>query len=194
MSLAWLLTLVPTLAWGAEITPFLAVQGGGDFKDETTGAELEIEPSVAGGLIVGFPWEENSDLEFYISRQPTEVKPETGSGQTFDLSMNYFHVGGTVRLEPHGRFQPYFVATLGATYMDPGGDLDSEVRFSGSAGLGGKYPFSQRLALRMEARAFATVMDSDSQIFCSLPGACVIRFEGTTLVQWQGMLGLSYRW
>jgi hypothetical protein len=178
---------------GAEITPFAAVMAGGGFEDEATGTDLEIRPSAAAGFILGFPWQENSQLEFYVSHQPTEVRPESGPGASFDLNMNYYHVGGTVVMEPQGKFQPYFVATMGATHFDPGDSLSSEVRFSFSGGLGGRYPLSPNLALRLEGRFFATLVESDSQIFCSLPGACNIRVQGSTLIQWQGLLGLSYR-
>lgn len=178
---------------GAEITSFAALGAGGGFRDEATGADLDIRPSAAAGFIVGFPWQENSQLEFYVSHQSTEVRPDSGAGAAFDLNMNYYHVGGTVLMEPQGKFQPYFVATMGATHFDPGDALDSEIRFSFSGGLGSRFPLSSSLALRLEGRFFATLVESDSQIFCSLPGTCSIRVQGSTLLQWQGLLGLSYR-
>jgi len=188
---AW--SALPASACAAEFTPFISGIVGGSFHDETTGADLEIKPSAAGGFIVSFPWESNSQLEFYVSRQPTEVRPETGPGPRFDLNVNYYHVGGTVLLEPHRNLQPYFAATAGATHFDPGGDLDSEFRFSFSAGLGIKYPVSERLALRLEGRGFATFMESDSTVFCNLPGTCKINVSGSTLFQWQALLGLAFR-
>lgn len=190
---AMLACLLPSASHGAEITPFAAVVAGGGFRDAATGVDLEIRPSGAAGFIVGFPWQENSQLEFYVSHQSTEVRPDSGAGAAFDLNMNYYHVGGTVLMEPQGKFQPYFVATMGATHFDPGDALDSEIRFSFSGGLGSRYPLSSSLALRLEGRFFATLVESDSQIFCSLPGTCSIRVQGSTLLQWQGLLGLSYR-
>jgi hypothetical protein len=72
------------------------------------------------------------------------------------------------------------------------GGLDSETRFSLSIGLGARHPLGQRLRVRMEGRVFATAMDSDSTIFCSIPGACDITVRSDTLIQWEASLGLSF--
>ncbi|HWQ37189.1 MAG TPA: outer membrane beta-barrel protein [Burkholderiales bacterium] len=176
-----------------EITPFAAVLGGGGFRDQLTSADLDVESSAAGGLILDFPWEPNSQLEIYLGRQPTSVEPDNAApGPRFDLNVGYYHIGGIVLFEPSPRLRPYFVATIGATHFDPeNGALDSELRFSVSAGVGAKYPLTDRLALRFEGRAFVTAMDSDSQIFCNLPGTCEIKVRSDTFVQWQALLGLS---
>jgi opacity protein-like surface antigen len=180
----------------AELTPFIAYGFGGGFQDAASGADLDIQPASTLGFIVGIPWEENSQLELYVSRQATRVATDGAAATSppFDLSVEYYHLGGTVMLDPVRHFEPFFVATLGATRFDPqGGNLSSEIRFSFSAGLGAKYRLSERLSLRLEGRAFFTTLESDSTIFCNLPGTCDIRVHSEVLIQGQALLGLAYR-
>jgi hypothetical protein len=178
-----------------EITPFAGVRVGGGFQDDVTSTELEIDPSASYGLMLDFPWETGTQLEIYLSRQTTDVEAEvaTPGAPDFGLHVEYYHIGGTVMLEKFRNFETYLVATVGATRLDPSGStLDSEIRGSLSIGLGSKYPFSERLKLRMEGRVFVTAMDSDSSIFCNLPGSCLITVESDTLVQWEALLGLTF--
>ncbi|MGH8629622.1 MAG: hypothetical protein ACREU7_02505 [Burkholderiales bacterium] len=179
----------------SEITPFAGLRAGGSFRDELTAAELEVRPSASFGLMLDFSWEENSQLEIYLSRQPTRVRADAGAGGSpaFDLNVEYYHIGGTVMLDRIRDFDTYLVATVGATRLDPSGSaLDPETRVSLSIGLGSKYPLGQRLRLRMEGRVFATAMDSDSTIFCSIPGTCDIKVRSDTLIQWEASIGLSF--
>ncbi len=179
----------------SEITPFVGMRAGGSFRDDLTSTEMEIRPSAGFGLMLDLPWEENSKLEIYLSRQPTRVKSGNAAGGSpgFDLNVEYYHIGGTVTLEKIRDFDNYLVATIGVTRLDPeGGTLDPETRPSFSIGLGSKYLLSERIRLRIEGRAFATAMSSDSSIFCNLPGACEIKVKSDTLVQWEASLGLSF--
>lgn len=178
-----------------EATPFVGVAAGGSFRDEVSSAELEIRPSAGFGLMLDFPWEENSQLEIYLSRQPTRLRPEVGApaSPTFDLNVEYYHIGGTVFLEKMRSVDTYLVATVGATRLDPGGGaLDSEIRFSLSLGLGARHPLAEGVQLRMEGRVFATAMNSDSAIFCNIPGTCEIDVKTDTLIQWQASVGLTF--
>jgi hypothetical protein len=178
-----------------EVTPFVGLSAGGEFRDRISSTELEIRPSAAFGLMLDFPWEGTSQLEIYLSRQATRVRPEDGVAvsPTFDLSVEYYHIGGTVMLDKVRKLDTYLVATVGATRLDPeGGELDPEIRPSVSLGLGAKQPLADRLLLRMEGRVFVTAMDSDSRIFCNIPGSCEIEVKSDTLFQWQALLGLTF--
>lgn len=177
----------------SEITPFVALRAGGSFRDALTATELEVRPSAGLGLMLDFPWEEDSQLEVYLSRQPTRVKADPAGSPGFDLNVEYYHIGGTVMLDTVRDFDTYLVATVGATRLDPrGGTLDSETRVSLSIGFGARRPLWQRVRLRMEGRVFATAMDSDSTVFCSIPGTCDIKVRSDTLIQWEASLGLSF--
>jgi hypothetical protein len=178
-----------------ELTVFIGARAGGGFQDEVSATELEIEPSASFGLMLDFPWETGTQLEIYLSRQSTDVEAENAvpGSPDFGLNIEYYHIGGTVMLDKVRDLETYLVATVGATRFDPSGSsLESEIRGSLSIGLGAKYPVSERLKLRMEGRVFVTAMDSDSSIFCNLPGSCLINVESDTLIQWEASLGLTF--
>ncbi len=48
------------------------------------------------------------------------------------------------------------------------------------------------VALRFEARGYATLVDSDSALFCS--GGCVVSIKGDTVTQGDILLGLTFRY
>jgi len=47
------------------------------------------------------------------------------------------------------------------------------------------------VALRLEARGYATLVNSSGGLFCS--GGCTLQIEGDTLTQGEVQLGLSFR-
>jgi hypothetical protein len=87
------------------------------------------------------------------------------------------------------------VGTLGATRFSPAARYDDETRFSLALGGGVKIPIGERVALRLEARGFLTFVDSDSEIFCVSAGGatCLVRTSGSSVVQYQALAGLSFR-
>jgi len=74
--------------------------------------------------------------------------------------------------------------------------LDSKTFFSFSFGGGAKFFADKRVGLRLEGCFFATLIDSDTEIFCR-SGAdtnfCAVRVDGDLLLQWQAMAGLVFR-
>jgi hypothetical protein len=59
-------------------------------------------------------------------------------------------------------------------------------------GIGYQLPLGERVALRFEARGYATLVDSDSALFCS--GGCVVSIKGDTVTQGDILLGLTFRY
>jgi len=47
------------------------------------------------------------------------------------------------------------------------------------------------VSLRFEVRGYVTLIDSDSDLFCS--GGCVVRIQGDTFTQGEALIGLSAR-
>jgi hypothetical protein len=70
--------------------------------------------------------------------------------------------------------------------------LANELRPSVSLGIGYQLPLGERFALRFEARGYATLVNSDSALFCS--GGCVISVRGNTVTQGDVQLGFSFRY
>jgi hypothetical protein len=79
----------------------------------------------------------------------------------------------------------------GITHFAPSLDgLSSEVRPSMNVGLGHQWLLARQLALRTELRGYLTLVNSSGGFFCS--GGCVVKIRGDTLLQVEGLLGLSY--
>jgi len=148
-----------------EITPFYGYRFGGEFEDADTGEHLNIRDSPCWGGILDIYVSKVTQLEFYYSRQETELKSDQGlfaSTTLFDLDVDYYHIGGTVIL-PDGPWQPFVLGTLGATHMDPDApDTNSLTRFS--LGLGGGVRFfpTEHLGLYLAGRGLLTFMEGEA--------------------------------
>ncbi|MDH3812799.1 MAG: hypothetical protein OEU60_13945, partial [Gammaproteobacteria bacterium] len=74
--------------------------------------------------------------------------------------------------------------------------FSSETFVSGSIGGGWKIGLGKNLALRVEARGYATLVDSDSLLFCESSdagGVCLLVLEGSFFTQWEARAGLTFR-
>ena len=82
---------------------------------------------------------------------------------------------------------------LGATLFEPGSEgFENELRASMNLGIGYQLPLGERMALRIEARGYATLVNSSGGLFCS--GGCTISIKGDTMTQGEVQLGLSFRY
>jgi hypothetical protein len=55
---------------------------------------------------------------------------------------------------------------------------------------------TKRLGVRLEGRAFASLVDSDGNLFCASGGqinGCAFTIDGKTLLQWGAHAGLVFR-
>ncbi len=181
-----------------ELTPFAGYQFGGEFELEGSDTELELDEAQSFGLILNMDIDADRQYEFYYSRQETELdnKGLFLNEPVLDLDVEYLHVGGTVAFAGDS-VRPYVVGTIGLSRFDPqASGLDSETFFSFSFGGGAKFFADKRVGLRLEGRFFATLIDSDSEIFCR-SGAdtnfCAVKVDGDLLLQWQALAGLVFR-
>jgi len=168
-----------------QIVPQAGIRMGGSFEDIDTGASRQIGDAASFGLAL--EWrvgDENRWWQLWYSRQATDVDTPEGP---FDVNVEYLHVGGTAPINDEGRVQSYISGGIGATRFSPSGaGLQDATKFSASLGLGLNMPVSQRVAFRVEARGYVTVMQADTAIFCrsdSSGGACGIVAHGKTLLQ-----------
>jgi hypothetical protein len=163
-----------------ELTPFAAYRGGGDFED-------------LNGTV-----EANTQWEVLYASQSTSVDI-TGAipdESAFDLDVEYLHVGGTYLFDGD-RVRPFIAATIGASHFEPQpSGFGSETFVSGSIGGGWKISLGKTLALRVEARGYATLVDNDSRLFCESSdagGSCLLILEGSLFTQWETRAGLTFR-
>jgi hypothetical protein len=184
-------------------TVYAAYRDGGSFTDVTTGSSLPIEASGAWAvsLDLGLNPTAGTQLQIYISRQSSDVDARNATQPTplstplpakFPMTVTYAHVGGTAFLAKKIGQGLYLAGGLGATLFEPDlNGLANELRASVSLALGYQLPLGERLALRFETRGYATLVNSDSALFCS--GGCVISIKGNTVTQGEVQLGLSFR-
>jgi hypothetical protein len=174
-----------------EITPFLGTMGGGKFEDPTDGSDRDLDGGTNWGVFVdisaGSP---ERQYEMFYTQQGTTVK----GAEPFDMDVQYLHIGGIVNFTDVSPVVPYFGMTVGATRFGPNaGGLDDETKVSFSAGGGLKYLFSDHFGLRFDARAYLTLLDTDSDIFCvSAPesgAGCRISAASDTFLQYSATLG-----
>jgi len=181
-----------------EIAPFAAYRIGGQFDEMDGDAEFELHESSAQGIMLNVRANPNGQWEMLYARQNTEVDTQGLfiTDPVFDLDVEYFHLGGTYLFDGDN-VRPFIVMTLGLSHFSPQPvEFDAESFFSASFGGGVQLNATGRIGLRLEARAFTTLVDNDSAIFCNSvggAGGCLIQVDGTTLTQWEARAGLVFR-
>jgi hypothetical protein len=181
-----------------EITPFAAYRVGGSFEEKDGVGRVELNDSNAQGLMFNIKANPNGQYELLYSRQSTDARTEgfLVNDPTIDLDVETFHFGGTYLFDGENT-RPFLALTIGITQFDPGLiDSNSESFFSASFGAGVQLNATKRLGFRLEARAFTTFVDDDSNIFCASSGgngACLIQVDARTLTQWEVRAGLVFR-
>ena len=183
-----------------EITPYAAYSFGGTFNDVDDSASATLKDSGNFGLLLNFREGYNTQWELLYSRQSTEASVtglSTGD-PVLDIDVHYLQAGGTYQGDGD-TFRPYLAVTIGATHFDvKTAGFDSDTFFSFSLGPGLQFRPNERLGLRLEVRAFGTLIRSDSALFCvSNPGGgsagCAITVAGEVLWQVQTMAGVVFR-
>jgi hypothetical protein len=179
------------------LTVYGAYRGGGSFTEANRGESLPFEDSAAGAISIDLPLDGRRQWQLYLSHQRTELEVDPAAapgtvGGTWPLTVTYLHLGGTSFFQgPIGQ-GPYVVGGLGATVFSPGQNgYSNEIRPSMNVGIGYQVLLGAHLALRLEARGYVTLVNSDGGLFCS--GGCVLVVKGDTVTQGELQLGLSYR-
>jgi len=181
-----------------EITAFGAYRFGGTFEEEESEVEYELNDSPSFGLIVNFRHKDPTQWEILYSQQQTEAEFQggtTGDGEV-DLDLHVLQLGGTYQFEGEVA-RPYLAFTLGGTHVKASSNgSDSDTFFSGSIGIGMKFLPTSRVGIRVEARAYGTLVDNSTDLFCSTgpdQNICAIRLEGRMLSQVETFAGITVR-
>jgi opacity protein-like surface antigen len=175
-----------------EITPYGGYHMGGSFEDITDDSRRELDSGSSFGLLAHLRQVQGAYYEFNYDKQTTELQ----GANPFDMTIEYFQVGGTLEFaQPEDRVRPYIVLTVGATRFAPEpGDLEEETAASMSLGFGAKIPVAKHVAVRLEARAYASFLNADSEVFCvgtSETAACSIRVQSDYFIQGRALLGVT---
>lgn len=182
-----------------QISPFVGYRFGGSFEDKDTEEDYDVENDSSVGFVINFPAQYYTEYEIYYSQQSTQLK--TGSllqsRSVIDLDIQYLQFGGTYLVDRTKNVQPYIVATVGVTRIDPSGaDTSSDEFFSFSVGGGWRFFPKERIGLRLDGRFLGTVIDSDTDIFCQTgadTNQCIIRNKGDMLWQFEAQASVIVR-
>lgn len=182
----------------AEITAFGAYRFGGTFEEEATEASYELKDSPSFGLILNLRHKDPTQWEILYSQQQTEAEftGSTPNDPVVDIDLHVLQLGGTYQFDGEVA-RPYLAFTLGGTHVrTSSAESRSDTFFSGSIGVGMKFLPTSRVGVRVEARAYGTLVSSSTDLFCSTgPDAniCAIRLDGTMLSQFETFAGITVR-
>ena len=175
IALMLLLGLSSVWAQKAELTPFIGYQFGGNFT--VWSGELDIVDDMHYGAMLDISMPGNVQVELLYSRQATVMRlhryPIGGTTTLFDMSIQYFHLGG-LRLfaPPSAKIRPFVVGTLGMSLINPfEPGVSSAWLASLGFGFGAKAFVNQRLGLRFQAGLMLPFKLSGGAIFIGGGGA-----------------------
>ena len=182
-----------------ELTPYAGYRFGGTFEDEGSTTSVGLDDRSSTGFIFNIREAENTQWEIIFSRQQTRADTTqiSGLGPRVDVDVEYLQGGGTYQGRLRNGVRPYLAATLGAARIAPrlsGLGDDSFVSFSIGTGL--QIRPTARFGIRLEARAWGTLVDSDTRLFCRSGvqiAGCAIEVDGSILWQIETFAGLVFR-
>jgi hypothetical protein len=200
-----LATLTPGQAAGQpqagrfELTPYAGYRFGGTFDDDESTISVDLDDRSSTGLIFNVREAQNTQWEVIYSRQQTiaDTTQVSGLGPRVDVDVEYLQGGGTYQGQLRNGVRPYLAATLGAARIAPRlAGLGDDSFWSFSIGTGLQIRPTARLGIRLEARAWGTLIDSDTRLFCgsgAQVAGCAIRIDGSVLWQVEAFAGLVFR-
>jgi opacity protein-like surface antigen len=173
-----------------EFTPFVGFMGGGEFEDPADNSDRDLDEDSNLGLIVNAAVDEWRHYELLYTTQSTIVDGTT----PLDLDVQYLQIGGIVSHPDAERVIPFFGLTVGAARFSPdaaGFDDETKVAFSVAGGV--RVPITDHIGVRLDLRAFVTLLDTDGDLFCVSDGGltCNIRAKSDTFLQYSAALGIT---
>jgi hypothetical protein len=193
--LAVLLSLAaPAIAQSENgLTLYAGYRFGGEFTDVNTEQPWEFTDGGSFAVSLARSIDPQRQYEFFVSHRNGALKPPGLSAVTSNVSLavTYYHIGGNYFPDGLGK-GVYLAGGLGLTHLDPReAGLNSETRFSLSLAFGYMIPAGKNFGFKLEARGYATLVDSTTAIFCS--GGCIIQVKGDSFTQVDVLAGLSAR-
>lgn len=140
------------------------------------------------------PYDASRQYQVFFSHQRTDLLldgAQFGGGDSLAMDVTYLRLGGTTFFDGVIGTGAYLVGGLGATLLNPAEGYSSEVYPSINVGFGYQWLLGNTLALRVEARGYATLINSSGGLFCS--GGCTGYIAADAITQGELMLGLSGR-
>ena len=176
-----------------DVTVYAGYRFGGNFTDITTGKTWDVTEGPAFSLAADFGIDSRTQWELFVSHRNASLRASgfSPAADNIRLGITYYHVGGTYFFDQEVGKGGYVVGGVGLTNFSPGADLSTETRFSLNVGIGYFVPLTKHVALKLEGRGYATLVNSSSAFFCS--GGCVVQIKGTTFTQAEALAGIAAR-
>ncbi len=181
-----------------EITPVYGFSGGGSFIDKATDKKHVVANSNTMGLIIGVPYETDTQLELYYGRQESDIDSVDVTIKTstnnvdIPLSIDFIHLGGTTPLADYELVEAFLSGGLGFSYLSPDIiGLQPDLRASFNIGVGVKWPFAEQIGLRLEVRTVGILFDNSTVLFCD--DNCSLSVRGNLFLQVEALAGLTIR-
>jgi hypothetical protein len=196
---AALLLCLASPAWAAdpprqtnfwEFTAFAGFMAGGEFENPADGSDRDLDEDSNFGLIVNAAVDDWRHYELLYTTQSTSVDGAT----PIDMDVQYLQIGGIVSHPDATRVIPYFGLTVGAARFSPDAPgLDDETKLAASIAGGFRVPITEHFAVRLDLRAFVSVLDTDGDLFCVSDGGatCSISAKSDTFLQYSAALGVT---
>lgn len=182
-----------------EATPFAGYRMGGQVEAEDENLDIRLRDSASYGLLLNGRYNSETEWEVLYSNQQTTSRISdalTGDETTFDFDSHTLQIGGTYLFQGE-KVIPYMAFTLGGTHIRTRSlEDESDTFLSGSFGLGLRFLPHSRVGLRLEARAYGTLINSSTEIFCSTgpeANVCAIRLKGDLIGQVKTFAGITIR-
>jgi hypothetical protein len=180
-----------------EISPFAGYRIGGEWDSDSDGEGADIDDGNSWGVGFGLYRDERSYWELLYSRRSAGLETDDPALRAVDVTIEYFHFGGTLLFEQPQGFTTFVSLTAGLTRLEGSpGRYSSENEFSASLAGGLRFAFSEAVHATFGVRGYATLVDSNTGFLCvSDPpeGACLVTTSGNTFWELEAMAGLNFR-
>jgi hypothetical protein len=177
----------------SSVTVYGGYRFSGGFTDVNTGKTWELTEGPSFGVAADFGIDPRTQWEVFVSHRNSALRASGFSpvADNIGVGVTYFHVGGTYFVDRVGK-GVYVMGGIGLTHFDPSdSSLSTEIRGSLNLGVGYMIPLGERIAVKLEGRGYATLINSSGGFLCS--GGCVVQIKGDLLTQGELLAGIAVR-
>ena len=201
--------LIPALAHaqGVELTAYGGYNLGGsiDVREDASNT-LDTKDSFTTGLSLTWQRSPSYAFELMWAWRPTDIEGENplDPGKVTITSLNEHDFHANFLFMPaysEGKFVPFLLLGLGATYLDPGDfEFDGETytpdgatKFSWAIGAGAKGFMNERFGLRAQVRYHSTyTTDESGGTWCDPWYGCYETVDTNWLDEWDFTGGIMF--
>jgi opacity protein-like surface antigen len=190
----------PSKFWVVPAVGIRTTTSFGIDSEETEYTRIRFSKGIAYGLSVGFQLSEYLSLEAGWSRHSPDVHgmiPTDGTPtyeMLFQASEDQLQANLMIWAGYKiGPVKPYFLAGLGLTKINPGGDITGVSRISWSLGTGFETPISDRFLIRVQGKFVPIYIKLTDELLTEWVGGFEASPSRNSMTQWELTAGLVVR-